>query len=289
MLFSVVIPAFNRRTLLAKTLSSARDQTFRDFEIIVVDDGSTDGTAEWLSAEYPDVRLYRQANKGPAAARNFGATVALGEWLAFIDSDDRWFPWSLETFASVVGPNVSLVGGAPTYLAGDGAADRSALLTENYPDFIATAGAHHVGGSLIVVRRTLFLERGGFWRHRSNAEDHDLCLRLGDAPGFVAITAPFTLAVPPVANRSHSSQIGQKDLTLDGVQRLVQRERSGLYPGGPERQRERRAIITLHTRPVTIASGSWALYARTIDWHLAQKRWKFLIGFPLKALTPATP
>src|SRR5580658_9964752 len=101
-LFSVIIPTFNRAHLCRAAVESVLKQTLRDFELIVVDDGSTDGTPEAL-ADYGDsIRLLRQENQGQSVARNTGLSAAKGEYVAFLDSDDQWFPWTLQTFARAV-------------------------------------------------------------------------------------------------------------------------------------------------------------------------------------------
>lgn len=90
---SVIIPLYNKVRWVRRTLESISTQTFRDFEVIVVDDGSTDGSAE-VVASYPDrrFRMVRQANAGPGAARNRGIAEARGELIAFLDADDEWLP-----------------------------------------------------------------------------------------------------------------------------------------------------------------------------------------------------
>ncbi len=93
---SVVIPTYNRRHWLPETIQSVLQQTFSPHEVIVVDDGSTDGTGEWLQKTFPQVRYLWQQQSGPSAARNQGARLATGNWLAFLDSDDRWLPAKLE-------------------------------------------------------------------------------------------------------------------------------------------------------------------------------------------------
>src|SRR5437868_2651965 len=102
MQFSVIIPTFNRARLLKQAIDSVRTQTCRDYEIIVVDDGSTDGTVDYLASLGDHVRIRRQANRGPGAARNLGAQEARGQYLAFLDSDDVWFPWTLASFREVI-------------------------------------------------------------------------------------------------------------------------------------------------------------------------------------------
>lgn len=90
---SAVIPAFNRRNYLPRAIDSALAQTTPVDEVLVVDDGSTDGSAEFLESRYGNrVRVVRQANSGVAGARWRGIREARGEWIAFLDSDDEWFP-----------------------------------------------------------------------------------------------------------------------------------------------------------------------------------------------------
>ena len=98
-LVTVVVPAFNAEATLARTLRSIADQTHRRLEILIVDDGSTDGTAA-IAAEFcagePRARLIRQENKGVAAARNRGLSEAASAWIAPIDADDLWHPRKIE-------------------------------------------------------------------------------------------------------------------------------------------------------------------------------------------------
>jgi glycosyltransferase involved in cell wall biosynthesis len=107
---SVIIPTFNRLGLLKETVESVRRQTFRDFEIIVINDGSTDGTTQWLDTQ-TDIRSVHQINQGIAASRNNGAATARGSWLAFLDHDDTWAPEKLSIQAEFVrnNPDVGLV------------------------------------------------------------------------------------------------------------------------------------------------------------------------------------
>jgi glycosyltransferase involved in cell wall biosynthesis len=93
---SVVIPTYNNAALLHETLDGVRRQSFRDLEVIVVDDGSTDETAEVVKRYAPNIYYVHQSNQGPAAARNKGAAVAQGEFIAFCDHDDIWNERHLE-------------------------------------------------------------------------------------------------------------------------------------------------------------------------------------------------
>ena len=95
MKISVVIPTFNRKKLLRRALDSVITQTLQPFEIIVVDDGSTDSTETIVKTYYQDVLYLYQSNQGVSRARNKGIKLATGDWLAFLDSDDEWLPTKL--------------------------------------------------------------------------------------------------------------------------------------------------------------------------------------------------
>lgn len=98
-LVSVVVPSYNRAYCLAATVDSALAQTYTNLEVLVVDDGSTDDTADVVARRYrhePRVRYLRQRNEGVSSARNHGLREARGGYVALLDSDDRWFPWKIE-------------------------------------------------------------------------------------------------------------------------------------------------------------------------------------------------
>ena len=264
-LFSVVVPTYNRLPLLIEALDSVWRQTFTDYEVIVVDDGSTDGTAEWLDGQTPRLRFLRQENKGPGAARNLGAAEAKGEYLAFLDSDDVWFPWTLATYADVLAE-----GARPTTIAGAllsfsrasriGGHRAGAKRASPATRISSSAGANgaFVGSNMLVVEREALLGCGGFVTDRLNAEDHDLMLRLGTQPGFVQVIAPKTIAW-----RQHeSSETADGIRTMRGIARLMDREDAGIYPGGRERRRDRRRFITQHVRAASLAAPAKGPVAR---------------------------
>ena len=93
---SVVIPSYNRKDFLKRSIDSAINQTKKPIEIIVVDYGSTDGTEAMIKSDYDFVKFIKQKNKGVSAARNIGIKVSIGEWICFLDSDDEWKKDKLE-------------------------------------------------------------------------------------------------------------------------------------------------------------------------------------------------
>ena len=97
MKISVIIPTYNRKHTLQRAIDSVLAQTFKPYEIIIVDDGSKDGTKEWLLQNYPSVQYIHQPNNGVSSARNKGIQISQGSWIALLDSDDEWMPEKLES------------------------------------------------------------------------------------------------------------------------------------------------------------------------------------------------
>ena len=93
---SVVIPTYNRRQTIGRSIDSVLNQTLFPSEIIVVDDGSTDGTSDYIQSNFPSIRLLQQPNKGVSSARNKGIRYTDANWISLLDSDDEWFPQKLE-------------------------------------------------------------------------------------------------------------------------------------------------------------------------------------------------
>src|ERR1035441_1356726 len=99
-LVSVVVPTYNRAYILCRAIDSVRAQTYSNWEVVIVDDGSKDDTAATISSKYgddPRVRYIYQSNTGVTGARNKGIRASGGDYVAFLDSDDIWKPWKLET------------------------------------------------------------------------------------------------------------------------------------------------------------------------------------------------
>jgi glycosyltransferase involved in cell wall biosynthesis len=116
---SVVIPTYNRSFCIAQTLDSVFKQTYSDYEVIVVDDGSTDNTAEIIKGYGELVRYVYQQNSGASAARNTGVHIAHGDWIAFLDSDDEWFPDKLKIQMDDVSANPNAVAHMVDAIIGD--------------------------------------------------------------------------------------------------------------------------------------------------------------------------
>lgn len=194
--FTVVIPTYNRAHLIRETLDSVLAQTFADREIVVVDDGSTDETPEVLAAYGNGLRFVRQENRGVAAAWNRGIRESRGELVAFLASDDRWEPRTLEKMERVFAerPEVGLVSVMARVITADGA------LT-NRIQGKRTAGSRYTfrdllrGGwcSWFAVRRELLDRIGGYDEKLRTAEECEFCFRLFPHTEFHAIREPLLL------------------------------------------------------------------------------------------------
>lgn len=131
---SVIIPTFNRGYFICKTIDSVLAQTYRQFEIIIVDDGSSDDTCTVVEKYGSQVQYIYQENAGLAAARNTGLSVARGEFIAFQDSDDIWLPWKLQAQVALMRhlPNLALVWTDMTAVDQDGKIVREKHLDTMY-------------------------------------------------------------------------------------------------------------------------------------------------------------
>jgi glycosyltransferase involved in cell wall biosynthesis len=201
---TVIIPTFNRVGLLREAVGSVLGQTFDDWELIVVDDGSTDGTPRYL-ADVRDsrIRVLSLAHSGSAAkTRNRGAERANGAWLAFLDSDDRWLPDKLRVQVAglrarpACGWSSTCVG----YIDADGqlAERRSDVSSRARSGWILEAlltFAEAATMSSLVVSTALFQQVGGFDEAfvTASREDYDLVLRLAARSRIHAVAQPLTL------------------------------------------------------------------------------------------------
>jgi len=193
---TVVIPAFNAADTIGRALASLRAQTYPHLEIIVVDDGSADDTAQRARRERAAVRCIRQDNAGPSAARNRGVQEASGELVAFLDADDEFAPEKVARQVEVLtggddvqvcGTNGLVVEGRRSYPFN--ATTGPALIRRSFHDIVRDC--HPVMASLMLPR-ALFLDAGGYDPSMRVGEDKDLLLRLaGSGCGVVEINQPL--------------------------------------------------------------------------------------------------
>jgi glycosyltransferase involved in cell wall biosynthesis len=184
---SVVLPTWNRAHLVHQAIDSVLAQTWRDFELIVVDDGSTDGTPERLAAYGDRIRVVRQENGGVARARNAGIAAARHEWLAFLDDDDEWAPEMLAVHVEGLAAQPDVVVHATNATVVNAQGERANLFRlRGLPDTGRTARLERplvwvVRGTFftqaIMVRRDVLLATG-LYRAGIHYEDLDVLAQL---------------------------------------------------------------------------------------------------------------
>ena len=206
---SVVIPAYNTLAYLPQSLTSALKQTFTDFDVLIVDDGSTDGLAAWAAQlSDPRVRLVTQANQGLPGARNTGVRHTEGEYIAFLDGDDLWRPDKLAKQVALLDsrPEVGLVHTSVSFIDARGDAISRPVAAHGdgdvYREFLTFNEFYMVRcGSTPLVRRACFDDVGLFDPSLKFAEDWEMWTRVA-AHYHVA-----TLGENLVLYRQHSSNL----------------------------------------------------------------------------------
>ncbi len=237
--FSVVIAAYNRENYIRQTIDSVLSQAFIDYEIIVVDDGSTDRTGEVLQTYGDRIRNIRQTNQGSEATFRRGASLATGEYLAFLDSDDLFMPCALATYDAIIRELDSpplIMGSMVRFRDGQAvrpdAGDTRTIEVLKYRDYLSKEIGMGMAQSIIVMRRTAFEEIGTARDTSANPHlfnyDYNLILQAGTHSPCVIVQKPVT-----VAYRQHT---GQHSLNIEkmvhGVLSLVRMVRRGRSFGG---------------------------------------------------------
>jgi glycosyltransferase involved in cell wall biosynthesis len=245
--FSVLVPVFNRPKLVRETIDSVLAQTFTDYELVLIDDGSTDETPDVLKSYGDRIKIIRQVNQGPEAARHRAVSLTDGEYFVLLDSDDLLLPHSLATYDRIIrlldAPPV-IIGAMASYQTGDalpGDGNNGVLEVYSYADLFDRDRPLGTTCSQIVAKRSA-VETAGAFRPAATAfpfDTADILLSLSAQGPWVAVKAPVT-----VAYRLHASNtIGNLAYMLRTALCLIQLERKGSYPGGGARRFSRWAYL----------------------------------------------
>lgn len=203
-MFSVVIPLFNKQAHVTACIESVLSQTFKDFEIILVDDGSQDASASLVERiGDPRIRLHRQSNQGVSAARNVGVDLARSETIFFLDADDTWDPSFLEEMVALISSSPSAgvwgcgtrkiyAGGAVSYapIASSFFQTGTSLLRDYFETFLAY-GSSPFSNSSYGLLRSKFREAGGYTPGVRLTEDSALWCRLTAVSDFAFLNKPL--------------------------------------------------------------------------------------------------
>ncbi len=210
---SVIIPTHNRAQLLPRALDSVLNQTLPPKEVIVVDDGSTDGTGTLLSEQYPQCIYLQQPNRGVSSARNQGIETATGEWIAFLDSDDEWLPGKLAAQqAAIASQSDCRICHTEEIWIRNG---RRVNAMKKH----AKSGGHIflnclplcvISPSSVVIHRSLFSKIGRFDETLPACEDYDLWLQICARHPVIFVEEPQIIKYG-----GHEDQLSQRHWGMD--------------------------------------------------------------------------
>ncbi len=213
-LVSIIIPTFNRSQLLVRAITSVINQKYTNWELIIVDDGSTDETKEVVEKfqEVNKISYFKIENSGVSAARNYGIKLAIGEWVAFLDSDDEWLPNKLSLqIEEVLKNNFRLIHGNEIWIR-NGKRVNQKKIHEKSGGEIFKQCLHLclISPSAVIMKKELLREHNGFSEEFVVCEDYDLWLRVTakEKVGFINT---------PIINKygGHEGQLSQQYFAMD--------------------------------------------------------------------------
>ena len=190
---SVIIPAYNAEAFMADTVKSVLNQTYQDLEIIVVDDGSKDGTLAALEQFGSGIRVHQQPNGGVARARNTGVGLAKGSWVAFLDADDLWLPEKLERQLAIASAPMSYTDRLNIGSRGDLPELQSVVTRMHDGDLFLPLlrEGNFITNTSVMIRRELFEKLGGFYTGLNGTEDWDLWIRVAERHPIALVPQPL--------------------------------------------------------------------------------------------------
>lgn len=234
---SVVIPAYNAAWCVRRAIDSVLAQTFDDFELIVVDDGSTDDTRAVLETYGDRIRIEGKPNGGLSSARNAGIAAATGRYVAFLDADDGWLPGKLARQVELMTAHPELVFCSTAARIespdgehlGDWACGSSTLPTL---EAIFATNAHVAGsGSAVLARRDAFARVGGFDERLRSLEDIDMWMRLAAIGPYACVDEPLAVILKRPGSMSGNLDVmrGAAIAVMRKNRRLLPREMQGAF------------------------------------------------------------
>jgi glycosyltransferase involved in cell wall biosynthesis len=226
---SAVIPAYNAMKYLPEALEGVLSQTFSDFEVLIVNDGSNDNICEWSNQiTDPRVQIISQENQGTSVARNTGILKSTGEYIAFLDADDIWEPSKLEKQVNYLDshPLVGLVDTWAAVMEEDGTLTNKLISNSLEGDVFRTVvercDSFVSCGSSPMVRRVCF-DTLGLFDAESYVEDVDMWIRIGTRYQYGAIKEPLVRYRQHIDSKTRNCQ-----LMLEGVRHLIEKMYSSM-------------------------------------------------------------
>lgn len=224
---SVIIPAYNAAWCIQRAVDSVLGQGFRDFELIVVDDGSTDDTVDILAAYGDKLRVIKKGNGGLSSARNAGIRSAHGRYVAFLDADDHWMPSKLEKQVALMTmrPELAFCSTAALLVDPDHkhmGVWHCASSTMSALETIFSINAYVAGsGSAVLIRKDVLIQVGWFDEQLRSLEDIDMWMRLAAIGGYACIDEPLTVIL-----KRPGSMSGNMDVMRNAAITVMRKNRT---------------------------------------------------------------
>ena len=237
---SVVIPSYNRKDFLKRSIDSAINQTKKPLEIIVVDDGSTDGTEAMIKSDYDFVKFIKQKNKGVSAARNIGIKVSIGEWICFLDSDDEWKKDKLEKQINAMksNPGYKFFHSNEIWIKNGLRINQKKKHKKYGGDiFDKCLDMCRISPSSVMIDKTVFDEVGNFNENLVVCEDYELWLRICDKYRVFFIDEPLII--------KYGGHQGQLSYSIESIENHRIKALEYLILGNLNRKNKRHAIQML--------------------------------------------
>lgn len=214
-LISIIIPTFNRGDYLFRAIKSVFSQSYKNYELIIVDDGSTDNTLELLAPliKSNEIKYYKQENSGVSSARNLGIKNSSGDLVSFLDSDDEWLPNKLQEQINFLAanPHIKIVYGDEQWIRRGIRVNQKAFHKKSGGKiFKACVEQCLIAPSSVLLQRSLIDEMGGFDDNFIVCEDYDLWLKISSTYeiGFIAHALI-------IKHGGHEDQLSTKYVAMD--------------------------------------------------------------------------
>ncbi|MBT4317699.1 MAG: glycosyltransferase [Candidatus Marinimicrobia bacterium] len=224
---SVVIPTFNRLIYLERAIKSVLNQTISVNEIIIVDDGSDDGTSEFIHSNYPNLKYIFQSNSGVSAARNTGIKAASSNWIAFLDSDDAWVTNKIQKQITELelNPEMNFCHSNEIWIR-NGREIKQKNTHKKFGGFIfdKCLDKCRISPSTVICRKSLLIKLNGFDEDLAICEDYDLWLRITSNNPVIYIEKPLIIKYGGHQDQLSRNSEGIESYHIKSLEKLLKQD-----------------------------------------------------------------
>ena len=224
MKISVIIPTFNRKKTIGRAIQSVKNQSLSPFEILIIDDGSKDGTEEWVKEKFQNIKYIYQNNQGVSSARNIGIENAYGDWVAFLDSDDEWLPNKLYEQAKAMdsNPEMKFFHTNEIWIR-NGIRVNQMKKHKKYGGYIfeKCLDICRVSPSSVLIQKEVFNDIGIFDESLRVCEDYDLWLRITSKYPVVFLDIPLIYKYGGHADQLSKVNDGIESYRIQSLEKII--------------------------------------------------------------------